>query len=161
MPHTTFEVPFIETEFHVTDLRCTVYEGPATPTPPLPSPIGIIRSNQDWGVLVEWTTEGTLVPVIPGVWHLNLHLESIGPGPELRLPANEVHVPLTPGPSPQKYSVRIDIPAGTVPTPPHETQPYMLLTTITHSFCEQPPYQPSSMAGYHEGPILQFYNPGP
>lgn len=161
MPDTTFETPFIETQFHVVDLKCTIFEGTAVPAPPLPAPLGIIRSNQDWGVLVQWTTTGSLVPVIPGVWHLNLHLESIGPGPELRLPAGEIHVPLTPGASPQSYAVPIYVPAGTVPAPTHATQPYLLVATITHSFCEQGPYSPSSMAGYHEGPILQFYNPGP
>ena len=161
MPHIEFETPFIEAEFHVTDLTCTVFEGPATPTPPLPAPTGVIRSNQDWGVRVQWTTEGTLVPVIPGEWHLNLNLEAMGPGMDLRLPAGEIHVPLTPGPSPQTYAVDMNFPAGTVPVPPHETQPYKLVATITHSFCPQGDSGPSSMAGYHEGGIIQFYNPAP
>ena len=165
MAHIEFETPFIEAEFHATDLTCTVFEGTAAPNPPLPAPVGVIRSNQDWGVTVKWRTEGTLVPVIPGVWHLNLHLEALGLGTDLRLPAGEVLVPLTPGPSPQDYNIDINIPAGTVPVPPHETQPYKLVATITHSFCpdvpNQPHHGPSSMAGYHEGGIIQFYNPAP
>jgi hypothetical protein len=161
MPHTSFEVPFIETEYHVTDLGCTVYEGPTTPAPPLPSPVGVIRSNQEWGIIVKWTTEGTLVPVIPGEWHLNLNLEAMGPGTDLRLPAGELHVPLHPGPSPQIYEVDMHFPTTAVPVPPHETQAYKLVATITHSFCPEGDSGPSSMAGYHEGQIIQFYNPAP
>lgn len=160
MPHIEFETPFLEAQYHVTGLSCTVYEGPAAPSP-LPDPIGVIRSNQDWGVYVQWTTEGSLVPVIPGYWHLNLNLESMGPGADLQLPAGELHVPLHPGPSPQTYFVDMNFPAGTVPSPPHQTRAYKLVVTITHSFCDEPDNGPSSMAGYHEGQIIQFYNPAP
>jgi len=163
MTNIQFETPFIEAEYHVTDLSCTVYEGPATPAPPLPAPVGVIRSNQEWGVYVKWTTEGTLVPVIPGYWHLNLNLEAMGPGQDLRLPAGELLVPLTPGPSPQTYNVDMHFLSNVVPVPPHATQTYKLIATITHSFCidEQNYHGPSSMAGYHEGQIIQFYNPAP
>jgi len=126
----------------------------------LPAPIGVIQAPQEWGVVVNWTTEGTLVPVIPGVWHLNLNLEAMGPGTDLRLPAGEIHVPLTPGPSPQVYAVDMHFLPGAVPVPPHATQPYKLVATITHSFCADEG-GPSSMAGYHEGQIVQFYNPAP
>jgi len=60
------------------------------------APANIIRINQNWGVIVKWKTSGSLVRMICGEWCLKMHLESMGPGPELTLPVKAKHIPLEP-----------------------------------------------------------------
>lgn len=163
MAHEDFEIPFTETQFHVDHLLAHVHEGPASGplTPPLPAPIGIIRTDQDWSVHVHFHTTGSLVPVLQGVWHLDLYLERMGPGPDLRLPIGPpegLDVPLTPGSSPQFYNPFINISAGTVPASPsgHPTA-YKLVITVAYRYCRNGAF--GLMAGFVEGPMIQFYTP--
>jgi hypothetical protein len=122
------------------------------------APQTIIRTDQSWAVTVNWTTTGFVTGMIAGEWHLHLYLESIGPGPDLDLidAVNPGHIiPLTPGPSPVNYSVRIDVPAGTVTAPP-AGQLYKLAVTLTYFDATG---APGPMAAFQEGSLLQFYNP--
>ena len=118
-------------------------------------PTTIIRIDQDWTVTMEWALTGALKSMICGNWCLNVDLESIGPGEELELPTPELHVPLDPC-GDGKYCKKIRIPAGTVKTE-HCSTPYKLVATVTYlNACGRP----GPMAGFVEGPILQFYDPG-
>lgn len=159
MAHVSFEVPFEEKQFHIQHLVAHVHEGPAAPTPPLPAPIGIIRTDQEAHVHLHWHTTGSLVPLLQGYWHVDLYLERMGPGPDLRVPVGPpegIDVPLTPGPSPQVYNVNIDISPSALPIPTVDhPQNYMLITTITYKFCKDRGF--GLMAGFVEGPMVQFY----
>jgi hypothetical protein len=121
------------------------------------SPKNIIRIDQDWVVRLYWALEGSLKSMICGTWCLNLHLESIGKGQELDLPGayNEVRVPLDPC-GDGRYTYDFVVKAGTV-RPEHCSTPFKLVSTITYvNSCDLP----GPMAGFVEGSILQFYDPG-
>ncbi len=163
MAHESFETPFDEAQFHVDHLLAHVHEGAASG--PLagvqPVPIGVIRTDQDWSVHVHWHTEGNLVSILQGVWHLDLYLERMGAGPDLKLPVGPpegLEIPLTPGSSPVFYNPFITVAAGTVPAPP-STHPvvYKLVTTIAYKYCPDGNF--GLMAGFVEGPMVQFYTP--
>jgi hypothetical protein len=146
-----FETPFRQKGLFDGVIDATVHEHGGFP------PTTIIRSDQVWGVHVRWATSGTLVRMICGKWCLQVHLESIGPGPELRLPRKPVHIPLDPCgkhkyPYTVHYKYHLDIPAGTI-TPAHCGIPYKLVTSLTYiDYCGKP----GPIAGYVEGPIMQF-----
>jgi hypothetical protein len=120
------------------------------------SPATIIRTNQAWAVQVNWQTTGLATGMISGTWHLHAYLESLGPGDDLNLiDPNDLNIPLTPGSSPVNYSARLDVPANTV-VAPHSGTLYKLVVTLTYV---EPGGNPGPMAGFVEGPVLQFYNP--
>jgi hypothetical protein len=121
-------------------------------------PETIIRTSQSWAVTVSWTTTGLATGMIAGDWHLHLFLESIGPGPDLDLidaDSAEHIIPLTPGPSPVHYSVRVDVPATAV-VAPGQGRLYKLAASLTYF---EPGGAAGPMAAFEEGPILQFYDP--
>jgi hypothetical protein len=119
-------------------------------------PVTIIRADQDWQVHVNWTLSGKLTEFVCGEWCLNLFLESIGPGDELKLPDGYLHIPLDPKPGDNHYYETINIPAGRITAEMCST-PYKLVVTVTYLT----PYkhQPGPMAGFVEGPVVQFYQP--
>ncbi len=161
MTNQMFETPFLEEQFHVPNLGAHVHEGTVSSgsTPPLPAPIGVIRTDQDWSVHVYWRTEGNLVPILRGIWHLDLYLERMGPGPDLRLPLSDgLDLPLAPASSPVDYNEFINVAAGTVPIPASDHPVvYKLVTTITYKYCSKGKF--GLMAGFVEGPMIQFYTP--
>lgn len=146
-----FETPFPKFLFAGTITAVQQENGGALPET-------IIRTNQSWAVDVSWTTTGFVTGMIAGEWHLHLYLESIGPGADLDLTdaiAPGHIIPLTPGPSPVNYAVRVDVPAGRVTAPPAGSL-YKLAVTLTYFDATG---APGPMAAFEEGPILQFYNP--
>ena len=116
----------------------------------------IIRIDQEWGVVFHWELKGTLKRMICGEWCLHVDLESIGEGPELNLPSKEgLHVPFK-GCEKCEFTQAVCIPAGTV-SGEHCSIPYKLVATVTYlDDCDVP----GPLAGYVEGPIVQFYDPG-
>ncbi len=119
-------------------------------------PTTIIDTNTDFKVHINWFVEGALTPFVCGNWCVSLFLESIGDGPELRLPAEPVEVPLHPQPGRNEYEAWILIPAGTI-APEHCSVPYKLVSTVTYRTVKG---RPGPMAGFVEGPVLQFYDSG-
>ena len=124
------------------------------------SPTNVIRIDQSWGVIVKWKTSGCLARMICGKWRLQLCLESIGPGLEMRLPAEPKCVDLEPCSGKDDshtiyYKCHIEIPPGTV-TADHCSIPYKLVTTLTYL---EPCGTPGPIAAYVEGQILQFFKP--
>jgi len=116
---------------------------------------GIIRTDVDWSVRVHWELKGALVPCICGFWCLHVYLESIGPGPELKLPhPHEIHIPLDPC-GDGKYWYDFKVPAGTV-SADHCSTPYKVVVALTYK-TPAPCKDPGPMAGFCELPILQFY----
>jgi hypothetical protein len=64
--------------------QCTIFESiPDNPT-------NIIRTNENWGVIFNWTTNGPLNFLIAGTWHLDVLLEKWGPGEAPALPGTTV-----------------------------------------------------------------------
>jgi hypothetical protein len=112
-------------------------------------PTTLIRSNQSWFVRVRLQTEGLFNPFIVGNWHVRLRLERLGPGAEMNLPAaGDEIVALTPAAGSSNYLININTAAGAV-----ATGAYKLVTTVTY----ENGGIPGPIAGYSEGPIVQFY----
>ena len=115
-------------------------------------PTTIIRTDQEWGVKVHWDFKGYLTPFICGEWCVHLCLESIGPGPELKL--DHPHIPLNPCGNGEYYA-DFEVEPGIV-TGEDCSTPYKLVVTVTYlNACDKP----GPIAGFVEGPILQFYEP--
>ncbi len=133
---------------------------------PALSPTTIIRTDQPWRVHIEWRTRGLAAAVQGGQFKVNAYLESIGPGQDLRLPlATAISKPLLSGvlsavPAPdfwqRDYAADVSVAPGVVPTDPEASRPYKLVVAITY---DMPSGTPGPMAGFQEGPILQFYVP--
>jgi len=114
------------------------------------NPVTIIRTDQRWDVQIEWQTSGLIKSWVAGNWHLTIYLESMGPGEDYKLvDANEAIVPLLPAPPNYLFQYHPDFDAGVVPA-----GVYKLILTITYTALDD---TPGEMAGYWEGPMLQFY----
>ena len=146
-----FETPLAAGEFDVVNLSAfaVVHEEGPGPHPPTT----IIRTDQPWHIHIQCDTVGSATGMITGNWHLHAYLESIGPGPERSLFDPDEHIiPLTPKtpPATVHYHKHPDIRAGVVPA-----GPYKLIVAVTYIDADG---NPGEMAGYWEGPIIQFYN---
>lgn len=120
------------------------------------APRTILEADKDARIHVRWTLDGVLAPFVAGTWYVNAFLELMGPGRDLRLPLMPgVAVPLTPRRGPVQYEAWVDIPANTITITDDEgTKPYKLVVTVTY---RAPNNQPGPMAGFVDGPVLQFY----
>jgi hypothetical protein len=141
-------------------IEAEVYEvGGAAPT-------NIIRADQDWGVNLKWYLKGTLVPFICGYWCVTLHFESIGSpkGPDHNEDEFDLHagyeIKLDPCKKPDAhghywYEYDFKVPKGKI-KPGHCGRPYMVVAAITYkTMCNRP----GPMAGFVQGPMIQFYQP--
>lgn len=136
--------------FAVSDFEAVVLDSGQAPT-------HVIRANNAWSIKVDWKTSGALSAFLVGNWHVHAYLESIGPGQELRLGGNLIR--LTPGPGTISYSSTINVAPNTVVVQgghPNESVPMKLVVTVTYDWADN---VPGPMAGYIEGPVIQFFNP--
>lgn len=120
-------------------------------------PTTIIRTDTDWAIRISWSLHGVLSPLICGDWCIHAFFESMGPGPELKLPDDkgEILIPLDPC-GDCNYQYDFYIPKGKVGVE-HCGIPYKLVVSLTYyDSCGRP----GPMAGFVELPMLQFYNPG-
>lgn len=117
------------------------------------APGHIIRVDNDWSVNFNWSLQGPLASCICGTWCLRVHLESIGPGPELALfEDKDIEIPLNPC-GDGNYTYKFHVPAGTVsgegcgPT-------YKVVATLTY---RTPCDRPGPIAGFVDLGLVQFY----
>lgn len=120
------------------------------------APTTVLDKTQGWEVRFDWGVHGSpLTKMLAGQWCLSLHLESMGPGAELQLPlAGPKMVPFDPAIS--HYTAVITVPAGTIA--PSADVIYKVVACLTTKSVNG---FPGPIAGYVEGPILQFFDPGP
>ena len=112
-------------------------------------PQTVIRSNQAWNIEVSWEEQGAAL--IPGNWVVDAYVESIGPGDEVRVGG------ATSAFAAGAHTVNIAVAPGNPPVVVgQETTPFKLVITLTANNGAGGQY---SMAGFQEGPILQFFNP--
>lgn len=120
------------------------------------APTTVIDETQSWEARFDWGVHGSpLTKMLAGKWCLSLHLESIGPGPEVLLPVSgPKEVPFDPAIS--HYTAVITVPAGTIATSADVIYKVVACLTTKDALG-----RPGPIAGYVEGPILQFFDPGP
>jgi hypothetical protein len=146
-----FESKYIQYQPELDLANCWVREVRLDATTPDDT---VIRADQEWEVHLEWTVSGLAVPVTIGTWHVDVYLESIGPGPEIRLPLAADHIiNVVPGQATYTFNHRID--PFIVPVPAQHSRPYLLAATIVF---HRPDNRPGPMAGFFERAMLQFYN---
>jgi hypothetical protein len=126
----------------------------------------VIQTTQSWGVQLEWVMTGLEARRGHGHWNMRVFLESMGEGPEYDLPgagpitilnsegtwdaaAGERTFANVPGKLP------LDIDPAVDPVAPGT---YRLTATILYYDDADVPLP---VAGFFEGPILEFYDPGP
>jgi hypothetical protein len=115
-------------------------------------PSNIISINQNWRIHVEWNIRGLNMADLNHSWNLQAILEEIGPNASEELiytTTSPLHFHSGKAVASNQYNYQADIPipAGKVKTP----GAYKLVLTLT--------VPNVSLAGYFEGPILQFYQP--
>jgi hypothetical protein len=145
-----FESKYVNFQGAITE--CGVWETPPPePTTPYDT---VIRADQPWLIHLKWEVAGLAVPVQAGQWHVDAYLESMGSGPEFKLPIPiATHVmPLTFGQTEYLFEHTVD--PDTVPVEPGHSTPYKLVVTVVY---HRPDGQPGPMAGFVELPVLQFY----
>lgn len=146
---------------YVGDVQSVVYEGPAFLAA---TPNNIVRTDQPWGVHIEWTMNGANRPVLesfnPGAeFRLQVFLERIGPGAEIALPVpnateNIVSATSTVSPAGRKYTRDLQFAAGSVPAGTYH------LTSVVQLFnAPAPGGTPQPAAGFIELPMVLFFNP--
>lgn len=120
-------------------------------------PIHIIRITDGWQLKVNWTAEGNNIAAVlnPNMtWHVQAYLESIGPQLEAPPVVDEIVLfndGVIPGDlNKLEYSKSFNV----APNKPAEAGVYKLVTVLT---CAIPPATPGPLAGFDEGPLLQFY----
>lgn len=117
------------------------------------TPNHVLQLGKDWHIKVEWEItddpgHAPLVPAIGGTWQVRAKLESIGAEWEGMVGAM-VPVALVPGQT--HYSTTIH---GAGFPPAGNDGGYKLLVTINYIY---PTGVPGPMAGFLEGPMIQFY----
>jgi hypothetical protein len=125
---------------------------------PDPDPNTVLEIQDQWMVRAHWWIQGPIVPFMAGTWHVSVIVESMGKAGEKTL--KTVDVPFTPPVgNPRHYLVDIPIPSYlTEPDPEKaitEDGVYQLVVVITYT---TPGGQVGRMAGFNEGPLLQFYH---
>jgi hypothetical protein len=116
-------------------------------------PTTILEVDKEFVVHISWSLDGPLTPFVAGTWQVNVFFESIGPGPELKLPLPTLELPLDPNIGPNYYEALVSIPANTLKDA-DATVPYKMVTTVTY---RTPKGRPGPMAGFVESPVLQTY----
>jgi len=152
MPTEEFQTVFGSTpngNFDVTMLKITAAQ--IHETAGELAPTTILHLNLPFVIDVQWDVTGRFANRIGGNWDLHAYLEHMGAGPDLDLTDPGDHIiPLQAVTPPHHYHISFDVPAGRVT---HEGS-YKLFVAVTYTDRQG---VPDDMAGYWEGPILQFY----
>jgi hypothetical protein len=152
-------------ESHLLDYQgaftnATVYEqAPALVT-------NVIEITQKWGVILEWVMTGVEARRGRGHWKVFVLLESMGPGKEYKLPtAGPVEILNSQGTWNAAAGTRTfanitgKLPIEFDPAiDPVDPGTYRLTATIQYYDDVDVPY---GVSGFFEGPMLEFYYPGP
>jgi hypothetical protein len=118
------------------------------------APSTVLEADTDFTIAAEWSIDRRSARALGGQWELAAYVESIGRGPERQVGQTEV-VPLDGRFAPATYSVRITVPAGTLPDDPQAPRSgvYKLATVLTH---RGPFGQITDVAAFVEGPLLRI-----
>lgn len=122
-------------------------------------PNRVLELGRDWWVYVEWTLKDDpnnyLVASLRGTWEVKVKLESMGEGFEGQVGQTAV-IQLDGRTTP--YDQWIYVSNQPDPANPDNQGAFKLVVLITF---KDPAGEPQPMAGFCEGPMLQFYKPLP
>lgn len=162
----TIETPFTGTG----GFTGAILEGTMTATVWEASPVlvtNIVRTDQTWGVKLDWEMKGILTSPLMGLggdYHLTIYLEDMGPGSNRALPsAGPVKVDslggtFDPIALTRTFSENLTFDPAVEPVPAGIYR----LTALIQLYHKDPPLgsgAPYPVAGFVEGPVIQFYVP--
>jgi hypothetical protein len=121
------------------------------------TPATIIRNTDAWQLQVDINLTGLVVPFLGGTFHVQPYIEALGANQEGQLVSEQVQ-PLV---GLSNYSLTFNIQnAASYPIVPGGVQldpgPYRLTLVLTYTDLLN---NPGEIAGFVEGPIIQFYIP--
>lgn len=120
------------------------------------APALVIHKDDPWKITATWKLSGTFSTLLQGQFKVHAHIESMGEGDEKHVADMVVPAQMA---NPANYTAEINVPGGVAHVEPNDTSTaYKLVTLVTY---EWSPGKVSAMAGYNEGPILQFYQDKP
>ncbi len=138
-------------DYRIEDYKLRVYEQ-------APENVkNIIKTTQNWGIHFHWTSVGPVAEWLGAHFHLRAYLENMGPNlPEYQFPANDPLIVDTEA-EPLNNGVRfferdIDVPAGSV-------EPGIYKLTCVIQVYDDNKNEPVPVAGFCEGPLIEFYVP--
>lgn len=122
----------------------------------------IIRSDQSWGVKVDWEMHGPVAEWQDAEFRVHVLLESMGPGTEYDLPIAGPKTVATldgsltypGGVATRTYTADIALSPGDV-----ELGTYLVVTVI--QMFERSSGNPTPIAGFAQGPMIQVFKPRP
>lgn len=126
-------------------------------------PNPVLEIDRDWWVRARWFVNGAFAPFLGGTWHVQVIVESMGTGDEKTLATETYPVTAVDNiPSitePLEYSKWIHIPSHLMdPDPTKSIQNegvYKLVLLLTY---RTPSNLVGRIAGFVEGPLVQFYH---
>ena len=118
-------------------------------------PNHVLQDNLEWYITVKWQVSGLCAPGLGGDWHIRVNLESMGEGFEGTLNTQIEPVNSAPIATIRKYETTINLPK------PEEVDgliagTYKLVLIITHTNTGAGQTKRTRMAGFYEGPLLDF-----
>jgi hypothetical protein len=118
------------------------------------APSSVLEADTDFTIAAEWSIDRRSARTLGGQWELSAYVESIGRGPEQQVGQTEV-VPLDGRFAPATYTVRITVPAGTLPDDPQAPRSgvYKLVTVL---ILRGPLGQVTDVAAFADGPMLRI-----
>lgn len=125
---------------------------------PVYTPTNVIRSDQNWGVEVNWEVHGPLATWLDAEFRISVFLESMGPGPEYSLAPVCVHTKSVPvganasGEAQRVYNANVDVNAGNV-----QNGVYKVLVVI--QLFELGSGSPTPFAGFIESGMVYLFDP--
>lgn len=123
-------------------------------------PNTVLEIDREWYLRPHWWVDGTAAYYLGGTWHLEVNVESMGPGVEKTLAT--IDIPTTalgPGPITHRLEYKPVIRIPSRHEDPLHSIPqdgaYKLVVVLTYT---TPFNQHGRIAGFTDGPMLQFYH---
>ena len=121
-------------------------------------PNQVLQDDQEWSVKAKWQVSGLCAPGLGGDWKILVKLESIGEGFEGIAQTKDVPVSdVAPGAT-RTYETTITMPKP-IDLPGFIAGTYKMVLVITHSNTGGGVTKRTRMAGFNDGPLLEFVDP--
>ena len=121
-------------------------------------PNHVLQDDLEWYVRIKWQVKGLVAPGLGGDWNIRVNLESMGKGFEGTIKDQNVPVSSAPIATTRTYETTISLPRGE-DVPGLIAGTYKLVLIITHTNTGAGATKRTRMAGFYEGPLLDFVDP--
>jgi hypothetical protein len=114
----------------------------------------VLQDNLEWNVRIKWQVSGLCAPGLGGDWHIRVILESMGAGFEGIVKEQAEPVSSAAPAATRTYDVTIKLPKPE--DVPLTDGTYKLVLVINHTNTGAGITKRTRMAGFYEGPLLEF-----